>query len=1429
MKLVTKLWASAFPDAVEAQEVFPEKPIPLGETQSGGQSEVSSDPDNLTEVISEATVGIAQALTKQVSPSEEKGLISRLVSELKAGFTGQTMSNTIRNTNGLWLLLSRIVSAVKQVMTWICPDTHFQAEMEDYLASARVWTTRVLELARPNLQQRIAEQPNLQQEIVDLKTKAVSMNTHIQQFDKLGGKWAAFANTIRMALIKIDELEQAVTDIRRSNTVRKEPFIIYVSGDAGVGKSRYIKDCLIPAIAELEKWPRATLTYINSPGTDFWDNYSHQRIVVFDDFCQDRESEAPLSLINFATANPAAVNMASLPQKGKQFTSEVIIIASNSGWPQPSRINDIQALWRRRNVFVQAQRTDNYAGVKYDTLSLEELSRFEHISFMAMEPLINGQAEKGPTGQPIRFSAQQFTDECLAKWELWKTRQQKMFERDLAALGEAQMDDLISEEEQSKIASLSPSDLRAKKMQVKLLQDYIDEIEKQKETATQLKDLEDLEKSCSMAEDEKILVADKTRGRHAASVAFNIESEHVVFDYLTSKIEDPGNMTFEIPAWKASLICVAQSLAKYPYRLLYPRVQRDEHLESALALLKKLNFDITRSGFKIFAARAGVFLGVLGSLVTLFQVGKFVFKRLKKKPQPTDTAAEAMIPSGDQQTRQRMAKQRLTTQLRGRAQAGDDNVRSLMKKVMKSIVYSRTHTLKILNLTGRWLIMPYHYVTPLCRGKVDLWLNDRQYEFGEGTPYPILEEDFIRVGERDLALWEAPKCFPIGQNLLKHVATNSDYENMRNVEAKMLATGQATFDTLGDNEHLDLPFETVCFTATPVTSFAYADAFGNRYDQFGLWKYLANTQKGDCGSPLFNTSNQFARKLIGLHVAGAIGKNVGFSVPLVREELEDIVADSVSLEEYEPTLFLDGEAEMKYIPDVPTYTIVGAVKKEFSTQLPTATKIIQSLLHDTVSQHITEPAVLHPRDVRVNKGISPLDVAVRKFAVEAIPFDFDDLHDVTEYLSERFLDMAPLRRRVGCLSVKQAINGLDTEYYDRMNMTSSEGYPWIACRPGNENCKRWMFEADTPDDPESPLSISYVPLAEAVTDRLLKFKRGVIPSTIWTDCLKDERRPLEKIRLGKTRLFNICPVDYTIVCRQLTLDFSAAFYHYRLQQDHAVGINMDSLEAHELALELRKKSVVWIDGDFSNFDGKINNQVKTAVMKIINRWYSANGDLEWKMARKSLFECINSFRHIVLNTMYDTHCGVPSGHPLTVVVNSIVNMIYLRCAWKKLAPVELRRMDSMDEQVRFFVYGDDFVASVRPEALEFFNRKTLAEFFVTHGIGFTPADKTGALVPFSPWQETTFLKRQWKHYSPRDITVAPLDQATAMEEINWIRRCPDELEALRENIRNSLHHIWGHGRVIYERYRSLINAELRTFGQAGILLSYDDIDQEFFG
>jgi hypothetical protein len=101
--------------------------------------------------------------------------------------------------------------------------------------------------------------------------------------------------------------------------------------------------------------------------------------------------------------------------------------------------------------------------------------------------------------------------------------------------------------------------------------------------------------------------------------------------------------------------------------------------------------------------------------------------------------------------------------------------------------------------------------------------------------------------------------------------------------------------------------------------------------------------------------------------------------------------------------------------------------------------------------------------------------------------------------------------------------------------------------------------------------------------------------------------------------------------------------------------------------------------------------------------------------------------------------GNSSGHPLTVIINSIANCIYMRMAYGNITKEPL---STFKDNVHLMVLGDDNVAGVNP-AFEQFNHTTVSAFFAEKGLGYTMADKTSISVPFLHLDEIDFLKRRF--------------------------------------------------------------------------------------
>jgi len=117
----------------------------------------------------------------------------------------------------------------------------------------------------------------------------------------------------------------------------------------------------------------------------------------------------------------------------------------------------------------------------------------------------------------------------------------------------------------------------------------------------------------------------------------------------------------------------------------------------------------------------------------------------------------------------------------------------------------------------------------------------------------------------------------------------------------------------------------------------------------------------------------------------------------------------------------------------------------------------------------------------------------------------------------------------------------------------------------------------------------------------------------------------------------------------------------------------------------------------------------------------------------------------------------PSGHPLTVIVNSIVNALYMRYCYHMLNPA--RECRSFKRNVHLITYGDDNEMNVSKLA-PWFNHTAIQKVLASIEVVYTMADKEAASIPYIHFNEVSFLKRKWVYNEKEGLWLAPLEWAS---------------------------------------------------------------------
>ena len=482
-------------------------------------------------------------------------------------------------------------------------------------------------------------------------------------------------------------------------------------------------------------------------------------------------------------------------------------------------------------------------------------------------------------------------------------------------------------------------------------------------------------------------------------------------------------------------------------------------------------------------------------------------------------------------------------------------------------------------------------------------------------------------------------------------------------------------------------------------------------------------------------------------------------------------------------------------------------------KVPNQTSLKKSLVHGKIQTPITKPAILAPQIVNgvkvdpMRKGIQKLTGKQAYIQPEILEMA---LNDVFEMIGPK--DSPPIVH-----SYEEAIVGVDGDPYKRsLNRMTSPGYPYNLNNK-SKGKTAWLGNEDTYD-------LTNKELRNDVDKLLADCKEGRRGDAIFIATLKDEKRPIEKVDAGKTRVFEACPQHLAIALRQYFLDFAAHVMEHRIENGIAVGINPYSLEWTKLAHRLQHFGDQLVAGDFSNFDGSLLMQVLMKILFAINEWYG--GTEEESLIRAALWEHIcNADVLIQGHVIRQTH-SQPSGNPLTVIINSLFNLIIMRVAYLLLKKEQgLPLVCDYSEYVKDVAYGDDDCKNIALAIISWFNQQTITRILRTIGLTYTDESKGEAEKPYKKLSEITFLKRYFVQSEDRTY-MAPMEVSNILEITNWIKGGAAKL-ATRENCLQALMELGLHDKSTYDYWSKIISRECSSAGVNLRRPTYFEAREEF--
>jgi hypothetical protein len=529
----------------------------------------------------------------------------------------------------------------------------------------------------------------------------------------------------------------------------------------------------------------------------------------------------------------------------------------------------------------------------------------------------------------------------------------------------------------------------------------------------------------------------------------------------------------------------------------------------------------------------------------------------------------------------------------------------------------------------------------------------------------------------------------------------------------------------------------------------FVDQFNMNMDLI-VSQFENDTKVGMCGSPVV-VQMPHGTVLCGVHVLGGQDK-MGVCVYLHKEILSSAetffsvpIIDSVSpdLHDYQLNKLINQKCVARFIDkgSVEVYGSLTGFKAEPKS----------SAIRTKMNPYLVSKGWKNDYGPAPLKGYMPLRHALLPMVKKDFIFKEDVLHKCAEHFLNEILSGLPSDQKVELqnpYSLKVAVNGMPgLKYVDSMNFSTSAGFPY------NKSKTNYITRLPSDDVWQHPVKLDEVITndVQKIWDRMTSCQRSGI---VFMQHLKDEVLPLRKVEAKKARVFMGGPFGWSVAVRMALLPFIRIMQKNKYLFECAPGMNATSIEWTRLHHYLASFGDRAIAGDFKFFDKNMGALVILQAFWIIYELHKRCGASQdhlnaiWSIAEDVAFAFCN-FNGDLMQFFGSN----PSGHPLTVIINCLVNSLYMRYCFSELSP----KGDSASfrEVVRLITYGDD---NAMTSKVDWFNHTAIADVLANVGIEYTMADKEAESKPFISLSEISFLKRTFVWSDILNAYCAVLDE-----------------------------------------------------------------------
>ncbi|AAQ64627.1 polyprotein [Ectropis obliqua picorna-like virus] len=273
----------------------------------------------------------------------------------KEGFVKPFLSNVkdfFRNGFAVKKFLDSHFKCINDICGWVRSKIFGKVDKGGLTVDLLVWCERVQVLAEVYNYDTILNDPEFAETLLSLQDEAF-------EFDRL-----FIASRIRppnQYSMYRTKLQRAIDLLGQQGTMQKSkpvPFCLWVYGHSGCGKS-HVCDNVLTEIGSALGINTANPIYTRSPDVEFWNGYTGQKLISWQDFAKITTGETYRkqvselsSLIEPTPFNPP---FAALEDKRKIADAWAVYVSSNKAFPEVQNMGmeDSALFYRRRHALVK--------------------------------------------------------------------------------------------------------------------------------------------------------------------------------------------------------------------------------------------------------------------------------------------------------------------------------------------------------------------------------------------------------------------------------------------------------------------------------------------------------------------------------------------------------------------------------------------------------------------------------------------------------------------------------------------------------------------------------------------------------------------------------------------------------------------------------------------------------------------------------------------------------------------------------------------------------------------------------------------------------------------------------------------------------------------------------------------------------------------